>query len=961
LKRLKERIERQVQEGFAALAENDAEAAERHFRIAGHTLGIALACYHGRFWERATSKALAALAQAGPGTEDEAVALKVLAIASKQLGEEKKVKGAAQQRREALIKRAEERLDGVEWGPVHGLMRELAKKQPAVYGALASVRMGRKMVKAGFRTIVDFVLAGDYHRAACLGDDLTRIEATTWGLAAEFSLCPDCLEEWFEPAPGEPPNVALNRLSALTGTILFEFTWKSPEHALILGISALHFAEFRARHGEDVARLVERAQVYYDAAAAPQSLAPEEAGRWTACVDYHRGRVLELGKNEAAALALVEKVAAGPAAPWNDRAREVAERIRRRQASEAKRARVSSLRGECEAARKRSDDEAELAAMKALSSEIDLELGQLERLSRLRDEDHDPGWTDTAIRAAAKGSHDENLSRRLGDEAAVRWSEGKGREALNLFILARRIAPLSPDVMSACAAVLASFGRNAEAAKAYAAVGHREPIHFLESARCFMAAGEEKRAVAVVQALFVASDAVSLWEEGLRLVESHTTPPALRLLARLLLDRQPENEFARTALARAEAEAYRAAVEERERVRAVARGAAKAGDWPKVRDSLQSVQENVRDGELWTLLARAHESLGEAEESLRCYEAMSQTAASVAGRARSLIRLRRFEDARETLERLRARLEPEEEPELGSDPDVKGLWAEVKGDLQLAARLYVDEAMLRSLIMKAREREDALAELEALSVIAARDEACVGELMERVRALEGRLPVRAKARIVRDRMPALILCDTNVLLSKVLEGVPLPDVLQALRSPRGVERFEALRSQRGNVALAVTDTVAGELRSVLKYQMAVREDEESEKALEEVMRRAEQLVSELHVEKVAGLSPRPPPEYSERVRSFYRSMGPRLRAITRRKVSRRPERSSEILGRRGVSKDKPGRAPMPEAVDQRLLAEAASLVDGPLPGFGGVGILSDDADFRSFAREIETTFGVRIH
>ena len=460
-----------MQEGFAALAENDVEAAERHFRIAGHTLGIALACYHGRFWERATSKALAALAQAGPGTKDEAVALKVLAIASKQLGEEKKVRGAAQQRRDALIKRAEGRLEGVDWGPVHGQMRELAKEQPAVYGSLASVRMGRKMVRQGFQTVIDFVLAGDYHRAACLGDDLTRIEATTKGLAAEFSLCPDCLEEWFEPAPGELPNVALSRLSAVTGTYIFEFPWENPEHALIFGISALHFAEFRARHGEDVARLIERAQVYLDAAVAPQSLAPEEAGRWTACVDYHRGRVLELGKNEAAALTLVEKVAAGPAAPWNERAQEVAGRIRRRQASEAKRTRVATLRGECEAARKKSDDETELVALKALSSEIDLELGQLERLSRLRDEDHDPGWTDTAMKAAARGSHDEHLSRRLGEEAAIRWSEGKGHEALNLFILARRIAPLSPDVMSAYAAVLASFGRNAEAAKAYAAVG----------------------------------------------------------------------------------------------------------------------------------------------------------------------------------------------------------------------------------------------------------------------------------------------------------------------------------------------------------------------------------------------------------------------------------------------------------------------------------------------------------
>jgi len=126
------------------------------------------------------------------------------------------------------------------------------------------------------------------------------------------------------------------------------------------------------------------------------------------------------------------------------------------------------------------------------------------------------------------------------------------------------------------------------------------------------------------------------------------------------------------------------------------------------------------------------------------------------------------------------------------------------------------------------------------------------------------------------------------------------------------------------------------------------------------LQRADVLVSELNVMRVAEIAPHPPPEYAERVQSFYKSLAPRLREITRHKVSRQPERKAAILRRRGVSPQRSRRAPMPEAVDQRLLAEAASLVDGPLPGFGGVSILSDDADFRSFSREIEGTFGVRI-
>ncbi len=466
--------------------------------------------------------------------------------------------------------------------------------------------------------------------------------------------------------------------------------------------------------------------------------------------------------------------------------------------------------------------------------------------------------------------------------------------------------------------------------------------------------------MAVVQALFIASDAGSLWEEGLRLVEPWAPPSALRVLAKRLLERYPESDVAITALARAEAHEFRVASEERDGKLKVAREASQVGDWRHARDTLVSVPQERRDGEIWNLLARAHEALGEAEESLRCYETVSQTTDSLAGRARSLARLTRFDDTRRALELLFERLQPEEEPELGKDMNVKGLWAEVRGDLQKAAICYEDEELLQSLVEKARGQNDMLVELEALSNLAGHRSEFVDQLMTRVRAFENRLSLRRKARFVHGRMPTIILCDTNVLLSRLLKGVTLPEELQALGRSRGAERFDVLRSGKEDTELAITETVAGELRSLLKYHIAILEDEDAEKVLGEVVQRAEQLVSEIHIGRVARLSPRPTPDCMERVRLFYKSLGPRLRAITARKVRRRPERSSDILRRRGVTRKRPGRDPMPEAVDQRLLAEAASLVDGPLPGFCGVGILSDDSDFRSFAREIDGTFGVKI-
>jgi hypothetical protein len=41
--------------------------------------------------------------------------------------------------------------------------------------------------------------------------------------------------------------------------------------------------------------------------------------------------------------------------------------------------------------------------------------------------------------------------------------------------------------------------------------------------------------------------------------------------------------------------------------------------------------------------------------------------------------------------------------------------------------------------------------------------------------------------------------------------------------------------------------------------------------------------------------------------------------------------------------------------------EPAWLADAPVAGIGGVGSLSDDADFRGFRAEIEYAFGLRVY
>lgn len=959
MKRQKDRIEGHLADGFHAIEENDTETAERHFRAADYTIGLALAHFYGRSWERAVNKAFAALSEGEHGTEDEAVALKVLALASKRL-EEKEALGSAKQRQERLIARADERLEEVDWKQVNKQIRGLTRDKPGVYGALASVRMGRRLAEQGLQTATQLLLAGDYHRAACIGDDMRHVSTTNAGMAAFLSLCPECFEEKMELDPDDLASGPMQRLLVTSGRLLYKFQGKGPGHSLILGVSAVHFGEYLARHGQDAKRMWERAGVHFDAAKPPSTLSPEETERWTTCLDFHRGGLLEFKGDEAGALTLIEDVASRPVVPWNDRAGEVADRIHRRQAAEERRKRIAALRDTSEAARKRGDNVAELSALSSLAAETELELQQLERLASLRAGSGDSKWVEDAAAAARRDSHDEFLLGRLSEEGARRWSAGEAREALNLLRVARRMGQLPRDAMSAYAAALASLDRFAEAGKAYETLGGVAPERYLDGARCYAKAGEDERALAAVQALFGSPDTAGLWEEGLRLVEFTAPPGTLRLLAERVLQRDPSNSLARAAKARAEAEEFRAASEDREVRRAEARKAVRKGEWSKARSLLLGIPEKMRDVELWGLLARAHEAGADSEAALKCYEAVPATLVSLAGRARNLSRLRRFDEARQELVLLLERIQPDEEPGLGSDADIKALWAQVRGELREAARLAEDEKLLSSIMEEAGRQGDFLAELEALTHLAARQPAYDKDLMDRVHALEDRLPLKEKARFIRGRMPMLVLCDTNILLSKVVHDMSLPEELHDLGRPQAAERFEMFASGKENATLAVTDTVARELKSLLIYHQAIQDSDEASEAMDAMMQRADALVSELQMDRVARLSPRPPPEFEERVRSFYKSMAPRMRAITQRKVSRRPERKGTILKRRGLSGKKSERSPMPEHVDQRLLAEAASLAEGPLPGFGGIGIMSDDADFRSFAQEIEATFGVRI-
>lgn len=88
----------------------------------------------------------------------------------------------------------------------------------------------------------------------------------------------------------------------------------------------------------------------------------------------------------------------------------------------------------------------------------------------------------------------------------------------------------------------------------------------------------------------------------------------------------------------------------------------------------------------------------------------------------------------------------------------------------------------------------------------------------------------------------------------------------------------------------------------------------------------------------------------------------RSRMLTRLKIRDQPERAEIIASHREGKADGGEGSPvaMPELGDRWLMAEAIRVSELALPGFYGVGILSDDRDFREFRSEIQREFGVSV-
>jgi len=943
---------------FALLEKYDYTPADREFRLAEDHLGRSLIAYHEKAWERALSQAVLALreTEVSEDARSRAAALQILSASLEQLPPGKE----GNDRDARLRARADQLLEAVDWAVVTRHMGELAKENPRAWGRLASTRMANKLAKEGTAVAARLTLEGNLHQARLAAMQVSDTVSAS-RLSVAWPICEECLDE-YEP---EPLTVSL----AEAAVVFLVVPPDSREEALILGIAGLHAAAWLLMQGRTRATLgtdkplldfVPHAEVMFDALPTLPPLDPEVwEGRGPlleACLLYYRAFAVNLREDWPRAQEILESLVTGPPSSWTERGEEALDRVRHRIETEAVRARHRALRERRDLARAAGDAAGELSALTALAVEPDPDLADVERLARLSVDAGAPDRVQRLRDAVNRGSHDSSIVALVAPEARRLLREGQSREALSLYRLARRVGTLEGPDLASLAALLLSMERGAEAGRIFEELAALDARHWLDAARAYSESGEETRARRAVRALFDTGAPAALLEDGLRLARGIAPLEELGDLASRLLEKDPAANYAAEVLTAAHVDAELA--RSREAVRSTADGltAAERGDWAAAVADLSQVPADLLGAEGRLTLARALEARGRTEEALLSYGKLAPTPGVLESMARGFVKLRRFDEARDTI---RKRMDaPDLDPvfDLGGDPDLRGLAAEIRGNLVEAAQSYEDEGLLEALAHRAAAAGNALAELEALTVLAGRRPEVFSErLASRLAAHEATLPLRDKERFARGRLPLLVLCDTNVLLVVLLEGVAPPEALKRFRKADSSRRFTRLLEDRREYRLAVTLGIERELRAVLVRLVATQEEAEDASAVAAGLDGVDGFLSGLEM-PAAARSPLTSLTASlRRVRAFYGRYRERVRAITRRKArqSDRPSRLKE--GRGGKSGP-----PLPERMDLRLLAEAVQRVDAPLLGFSGVAILSDDADFRAFATEIEREFGVHI-
>lgn len=976
---------RKIEEGLELLGnpDEDPRLADKAFRAAGWSTGLAMAALQEGRYERAANKALEALGRSEEDPlEERGTSLLALRKARRKLPTpDSHVDQAA--REERLMARADALLEGLgpgAWVEAEKQVKARCEAYPQLYGPLLTAETGeaerRRLFLAAYRVLAE---TGDFHEAAELVREgemkAERGEALT-GLA--LCPCPDCLPALLAPNREDPFDDPWFVARNVQEQALSEATTWSPasgatrEETLLGAVACFNLSRYlrEAKNRDDLASpALAGAEVRFAALPTLPSLSPEGDSPVppfveNACRLYFEGLLHLVKEGIPACVERLREAASLETSYWSDLAREKipgVEGVARRHEDEEK---GLTLVRQAEEAQAAGDLAAEVTLLEKLAELGPLFPDEEERFRYLRVATGATSEPSDILRVLKEGSADDRV-RTIAREAARRLArEGKAVEGLALVAALGPLETLGQKDLTLFADLSGDAGRSLGRGRALVLLAEMDCSHAEEAVRCLRLAGRPSRArAALVRDLErECRDPGHLW--GACIEARAIADPELeeRALGRFLetAPAGPRVDEARQRLDFLEAQGRRSRVEAASREALAAAG---REDWDGVERALEGLKGERLRPEVLAALAEARGRREAWSEAARLHLRRGPEPEALWKASESFLRAASPREALETLERLlvvaeeegggwRARTE-------GVPPDLAALLDLAMGRREEAARGGDGVAVLSEIVRVARERGDDPAELLALCKLQRR-QALDGENGARLRSLLDACPLGEKVRLGLEGERRIVLCDTNILVALTLRALGSTEWLGLGARPEMLEQFDRLDEEGG------VPVVSPAVRAEFLGRVSKPPKKGSDAELASLVLKARSVSDPLDLSHLLGREVRASGRHLERVRAFFSrgEMARRSATLTASKVRANPGRAEEVVRRRRMAAaDGSGDGSvihMPEKGDQWLLAEALRLCELPIPGFSSVGILSDDRDFRAFRTDIRREFGISV-
>lgn len=967
----KSRQQKIIKKAFESLEMVEYEEAEKEFRRAKCHGGLALIAFLVQRYERAANQALKSLDNGETCFPHEReVALKILKMCDKEVGREAE--------RGPFVHEVEKRLSGVRWEEIEVKIVELARSNPGVFARLSSKVISEEARNENMGQVVAMLRTG--HFEACL--EL---------LANLKDLCPD--DEFLSYGWATHPRLVEEMRTEL-GKEMFEFAVthllglsrrriESKEVASLLGLWLSNIASYFLEKGENqkgnalsqealrcfenAAGLGERSSFLF----VQMGFCHEMLKKYKKAVRcYERAfeaqvgeppRCPTCGENFEPVSISVGGVEKKSIWHWTAEVRteaclsaverdfleqqyhELIERAKQARAAGRRKRELSLLEAALEIRPK--DFESLAPRIAELRIKLRRRVG--------------PGFLQEALKLDPKNGLVLNHIIKKGTTSLKR---GDPKKAISYF----KMVPHDyddPQFLSKYAQALKEARNYKGAAKLYRKLALGDPSAFHRAAECTFQLGEWDATVKNLEELFSFCESVETLEKGLRLASNLGKEELTSELCQRLLAKDPNNSTAKAIWEKIQSARMDKLRSEYTAIKGRAKELFEQGEHRGVVTQLSKVREEFMDPLSMERMAKSLEKIGKYGEALGWYPKLPGSVETLASMIFCALMEGKYEDASRICRKI---LEMGDFETLMNEvpyPDVRGFILDELGRCEEALEEYEKEELILRLCEKAREVGDIPTEIMCFKKLYEKfSKEFYGEMMKKLVAEnEDKVTVGFKSKVGFDGVE-MVICDTNIFFSKLVEELEFPESLRNLSvgGRKIVQKFNELSGKGKRMVLS--KTVERELGSLCRGIFEKLEAKYREAAFQKFGE---------YVRKYGLEEPVPSGDgWLRRVVKFYQQYPEKLQKITEKKIEIVPDERFHLLKKRTTPLldsrlwDLPALASlptMPEKADMELLAECLKLNDSHIPGVSRISLFSEDADFKEFGEEIFGEFGIKVY